>query len=307
MVLVLLTPQVIYSEIKQPTSNEVYYLNKQTREGSKMVARMQLSDQGMQAYKPPAPPIKAAPVKLHYDAPRVATQSGVTKQWSPGAGTNAAPIASPSYQAQYNPQPAYQAPAPVWQAPFDPGPAQQSFIGGGFNQAPAAPAPPPPPPPPVVGGREWFSKLGPTAKRAEENKWLGGDSDYASQIGEYDRALQSFIDRITKRKDLFDQDAIDSTAATNKNEGMTMNNLGEDFAARGLSYSGLFDQSKEEGKGRFRDARTGITKIRDANKGEADNQLGDYRSENQIGRGNARRAALQRMAADQALKDANNF
>ena len=275
-----------------------------------MVARVQLSDQGMQAYKPPAPPIKAAPVKLRYDAPRVATQNGQTKQWSQGAGTNAAPIASPSYQAQWNPQPVYQAPAPVWQAPAETMPFQPfpSLGGGaGFNNAPAAPPAPPPPPPMAIGGREWFSKLGATAKRAEENKWLGGDSDYAAQIGEYDRALQSFIDRITKRKEIFDQDAADSTAMTNKNEGMTLDNLGQDFAARGLSFSGLFDQGQEESRGRFRDARTGISKIQNANKSEADNQLGDYRSENQIGRGNARRAALQRMAADQALKDANNF
>lgn len=276
-----------------------------------MVARMQLSDMGMQAYKPPAPPIKAAPVKLRYDAPRVATQSGVTKQWSQGAGTNPAPISVPSYQAQWNPQPAYQAPAPVWQQPYVP-PAN-NWAPQNFNQqafAPAAPAPPPPPPEPpkpVVGGREWFNALGAGAKKAEENKWLGGDSDYASQIGEYDRALQSFIDRITKRKEIYDQDAEDSVAATYKNEGLTQNSLGEDFAARGMSFSGLFDQSKEQNAGRFRDARTNIGKIQTTNKNEADNSLKDYRSENTVGRGNARRAALQRMAADQALKDANNF
>lgn len=271
-----------------------------------MVARPQLSDIGMQAYKPPAPPIKAAPVKLHYDAPRVATQSGVTKQWSQGAGTNAAPISVPSYQAQWNPQPVYQAPAPVWQAPAAQQPFQQQSFAPIDNTPPAPPAPPPPPPD-VVGGAKWFSKLGPTAKDAERNKWLGGDSDYAAQIGEYDRALQSFIDRITKRKAAFDTDASDSLASTNKNEGLAQNSLGEDFAARGLSYSGLFDQSKEQNAGRFRDARTNITKIQASNKNQADNDLSDYRSENTVGRGNARRAALQRMAADQALKDANNF
>lgn len=274
-----------------------------------MVARMQLSDQGTAAYKP-TPAIKAAPVKLHYDAPRVATQSGVTKQWSPGAGSNASPITAPSYVAQYNPQPIQQAPAPQWQAPYDPGAQTLPFQyqpGPAQSFAPQAPPEPPPPPPPVVGGREWYGKLGASAKQFQDNKWLGGDSDYTSQIGEYDRALQSFIDRITKRKEIFDQDAVDSTAATNKNEGMSMNNLGEDYAARGLAFSGLFDQGIEEGRGRFRDARTNITKMQGANKTEADNQLKDYRSENTIGRGNAKRASLQRMAADQALKDANNF
>lgn len=243
---------------------------------------------------------------------------------SPGGNTNIAPKPVQYYQpapvnyyrppVTYNQAPAYNPPpAGSWSQQ----PANQNFGGGQAQLMPnipfpriAAPLPPPPPPEPpqpIKGGREWFNALTDVSKRNEENRWLGGDSDYAAQIGEYDRALQSFIDRITKRKQLFDQDALDATNATNENEGMAQNTLGEDFAARGLSFSGLFDQSKEENANRFRQARTNIGKIQTANKNEADNSLKDYRSENTIGRGNARRAALQRMAADQALKDANNF
>ena len=242
----------------------------------------------------PAPITAPASARLRYDSPQISTMSGVTKQWTPPAGTNPSPITVPSFQAQYNPAPVQNAPGPV---------------GGGFNPGPAnfAPEAPAPPPPPVVGGREWYSSLGASQRAAEDQKWLGGDSDYASQIGEYDRALQAFVDRITKRKALFEQDATDSIETTNKNEGVSLNNLGEDFGARGLSYSGLFDQGIEQGKGRFREARTNIGKIKDRNVSDATNQEADYRSENQIGRGNARRAALQRMAAEQALKDANAF
>jgi hypothetical protein len=293
LVLVLLTQPVISNEIRPLGLNEIYCLNKQTREGFKMVMRL---SEGVAAPKMPArpAPITApASARLRYDSPQISTMSGVTKQWTPPAGTNPSPITVPSFQAQYNPQPVQSAPAPPYQAPFNPG-----------QMAPEAP---PAPPAPVVGGREWYNGLGASQRAATDQEWLGGDSDYAAQIGEYDRALQSFIDRITKRKALFDQDATDSVEATNKNETLSMNNLGEDFGARGLSFSGLFDQSKEQGMGRFRDTRTNITKQRDRNKTDADNQQKDYQSENQIGRGNARRAALQRMAADQALKDANNF
>ncbi len=258
---------------------------------------MRLSD-GVAAPKQPArsAPITApASARLRYDSPQISTMSGATKQWTPPAGTNPSPIEVPSFQAQYNPQPVQQAPAPAYQQPWNPGVA---------NEAPSAP---PPPPPPVVGGREWYNALGSSQRTEEDTKWLGGDSDYASQIGEYDRALQSFIDRITKRKALFEQDATDSIETTNKNEGVALNNLGEDFGARGLSYSGLFDQGIQQGQGRFQEARTNIGKIKDRNVTDATNQQKDYQSENQIGRGNARRSALQRMAAEQALKDAGGY
>jgi hypothetical protein len=256
---------------------------------------------------------------------------------SPGGNTHIAPKPIQYYQpapvnyykppTTYSQAPAYNAPpAGSWsQQPVNSGwggaqtmPYYPPFTGntpgfgggggGGFSSIQnTAPAAPPPPPPPVVGGAKWFSALGPEAKEAEKKKWLGGDSDYAAQIGEYDRALQAFIDRITKQKSLFEQDATDSIATTNKNEGVTLNNLGEDFGARGLSFSGLFDKSLEEGRGRFREARTNIGKIKERNVTDATNREKDYRAENQIGRGNARRAALQRMAAEQALKDANAF
>jgi hypothetical protein len=147
--------------------------------------------------------------------------------------------------------------------------------------------------------------LGQGQRAAEDQKWLGGDSDYAAQIGEYDRALQSFIDRITAQKAMFGKDAEESIDTTNQNKGMTLDNLGEDFGARGLSYSGLFGQESQNTGKRFDDSITGITKIRDRNITDASNREKDYRAENQVGRGNARRSALQRMAAEQALKDAS--
>jgi hypothetical protein len=147
--------------------------------------------------------------------------------------------------------------------------------------------------------------LGPTAKEAQRNQFLGGDSDYAAQIGQYDRALAQFVDRISKQKKLFEQDATDAIQTTGQNEGMTLNNMGEDFGARGLSYSGLFDQEKQQTQGRFNETRGNIGKQKTRNITDASNREADYRSENQVSRGNARRAALQRMAAEQALKDAN--
>lgn len=267
------------------------------------MVRVNLSD-GVAAPVMPRRPaaITAPPAKIHYDAPRVSTTSGRTGQSTPYAGTNPTPIQTPAYNpAPYVPPyvPPYQPPAQQFYQPAPMNfPAQQNF-------EPPAPPPPPPPPKPPVGGREWYQSLSPEARIAEEKKWLGGDSDYTSQIGEYNRALNAFVDRIAKQKKLFEDDERVGLESTTKNEGMTLNNLGEDFGARGLSYSGLFDQEKQRTGDRFDETRGNITKNRVRNVTDASNREADYRSENQVGRGNARRAALQRMAAEQALKDAN--
>jgi hypothetical protein len=70
-----------------------------------------------------------------------------------------------------------------------------------------------------------------------------------------------------------------------------------------MSYSGLFDQTKNQNIGRFNETRAGITKNTARNKTEADNRQADYSAENELGRGNAKRAALNRMASKQQIID----
>lgn len=172
-------------------------------------------------------------------------------------------------------------------------PAQQSF----------APPTPPPPPAPPVGGAKWYGGLDQGSRAAQDQSWLGGDSDYTSQIAEYDRALQTFIDRIANQKKMFNQDADDAVASTGRNQAMSLDALGEDFGARGLSYSGMFDTTKNQTNERFNDAKGGIEKVRSRNLSDADNREADYRTENQISRGNAERSSLSRQAQRQALLD----
>lgn len=173
--------------------------------------------------------------------------------------------------------------------------------GGGTSFAPAYE--PPAPPPPAVGGRQWYNGLDQAGQKAEDAKWLGGDADYTAQIAEYDKALQAFVGRIADQRKGFTEDANLATASTNRNQDMSVNNLGEDFGARGLSYSGLFDTSKNEVNGRFNEAKSGIERMRAKNDGDAVNREKDYRAENGISRGNAQRASLGREAQRQALID----
>ena len=224
--------------------------------------------------------------------------------WDIGQGTARTSGPSP---AVYNPTPVYQAPSQSSYAAPAPYIApvqnyQPSPIGGGGGQS-FAPAPPPPPPAPPVGGRQWYNNLG-AAEQAQANKdWLGGDSDYNAQIAEFDRALQTFVDRIANQKKMFDEDALNATQSTTRNQGMSLDALGEDFGARGLSFSGMFDTEKNRTNERFNEAKGNIERVRSRNNQDADNREKDYRSENAISRGNAERSALSRQAQRQALID----
>lgn len=276
---------VILIGIDKPSSNETCCYSKQSK-GEIAMAGTNAADYADRKS------ITANPAaKLTYDQPRISTTSGATGIATPYAGGNPTPITAPSYVAGGAPA-RYQAPATRYAAPA-PAPA---FV---------PPPPPPPPPAPPVGGRQWYGSLDEGTRAQTDAQYLGGDSDYNAQIGEYDRALNDFIARIVAQKANFDTDATNALGATDRNEQFSGNQLGEDFGARGMSYSGLFDKSKNELGERFKEQRGNIETVRSRNKSEADNRQADYQAENNIGRSNAKRSALTRMAAQQAMLDSN--
>lgn len=245
-----------------------------------------------------SPTAITAPVaRLTYDQPRVSTTSGATGIATPYAGGNPTPITAPSYLAGGAPA-RYQAPIQQSFAPQAPIQQQQNF----------APAPPPEPPRPqfAPGGRnEFMNMFSPEQQQMTEEQYLGGDSDYTAQVGMYQKALDDFVRRITGRIEGFGTDANAAIAGNVKNEGMASDQLGQDFGARGLSYSGLFDTSRNKLADRYKEGRGNIEKNRDANINNANEEKANYSAENTISQQNARRSSLLRMAAQQSLKDAN--
>lgn len=243
----------------------------------------------------------ASSIKSRLIAPTAAQKAAQASYAGTSSTSAIAPMSSPA--PYIKPVQNYAGPQ---SNPYNTGPL--TARGAELLQQPAqqqsfAPATPPPPPAPPVGGRQWYGGLDQGAKAAQDQSWLGGDSDYTSQIAEYDRALQTFIDRIANQKKMFNQDADDAVASTGRNQAMSLDGLGEDFGARGLSYSGMFDTEKNRTNERFNDAKGGIEKVRGRNLSDADNREADYRSENQISRGNAERSSLSRQAQRQALLD----
>jgi len=175
--------------------------------------------------------------------------------------------------------------------PFSPVANQQNPVA----QQPAVPDQP------IQGGRQWFNQQDAGTQQNIQNQFLGGDSDYQAQLGQYNKALQDFVGRIAQQNKQYGQDADDATAATNRNRTLNMNDLGQDFGARGMSYSGLFDQTKNMQNERYDNAVSGIGKILAKQTSDNAGRQADYTAENQISQQNAARAALMRMAAQQSL------
>lgn len=198
-------------------------------------------------------------------------------KYQPIPATNNAKAAYPQY---YN-QPA----APVYQQPAYQAPVYQQPASFAAPAPAPAPAPPPPPPKPKMS----------------EKDWLAGDGEYQEQTNEYNRALKDFESRINKKKANFNDDYKLGEQATNTNKAQSLAGLGEDFAARGMSYSGLFDQARTEGEDTFKRQLANILTVKNRNNAGADDDLADYRQENTLSRGNARRNALARFANSQNL------
>lgn len=145
------------------------------------------------------------------------------------------------------------------------------------NSAPVIKTPPPPKPP-------------------SEKEWLAGDSAYQDQISEYEKALQDFVARIAERESEIKQDADLAIKANQRNQTLGLNSNAEDFASRGMINSGLFADSAEKLSDRYNEARGSIETNRGRQIGAMADERETYKRENELGRNNARRQALQRMA-----------
>lgn len=302
LVLVALILPVMLIVTGKPMSNGTcYYSNPpiQCLGENKVVARAMLSDWGGSS-----------------GTSGTSGQAGLVSLLTNGVNLNGGTVPAPKQRTPNAVQQPYggSVPAPKQLAQPWQGPNVGTVPWSGSQQYTAArqsaPAPdagfaPPVQAGPARGGRQEYEAMDPGMQAATDQQWLGGDSDYTAQLGEYDRALQDFITRITGQKDNFELDRKNAEGANNRNMETSTNQLGEDFGARGMSYSGLAAKSQGDLRGRFEEQGKNINLVAQRNNDDADNRRKDYEAENTIGRGNAKRSALARMAAQQSITDSN--
>lgn len=211
-----------------------------------------------------------------------------------------APVYAPAPQQQ-----AYRAPAPVYQPAqinsYSPPAQQQAFRASPTAQNMPYQVPTPSLPPATFA--EPIEPPKPPRKIYNKDSWLAGDSDYKEQVTEYDRAINSFRNRINAKKAEFDEDYKQAEGTTQKNRDFTLNDLGEDFGSRGLAYSGLFDQAKERTNDQFRQQIANLVNLKQRQTTDADEEFADFGTETNLRKANALRQAIARMAQAQALSD----
>lgn len=207
----------------------------------------------------PAPRRKAAPAPIRKAAP-------IRKKAAPAPRRSVAPVQKKKQSYSGGTGGSYSAPNTAKMA-----------VASSLAPDPVITAPAPPKPP-------------------SDKEWLAGDSAYNDQLSEYDRALQEYLARIASKEGEVNQDASIALQANARNQNMGLNNNAEDFAARGMINSGLFANSAEQLNDRYGESRSAIETNKGRQLGSLTDERDTYRRENELGRGNARRQALQRMA-----------
>lgn len=180
---------------------------------------------------------------------------------------------------------------------------QQSFGGGGMattmNSAPAAPVDPPKPPPPPKKTVDDFAKL------YDTNQELAAvDSTFAEQRSLYAQLLKKYLaDHDVNMKNI-GEDARLGKEGIEKNRVRGLTSLNEDFAARGLGYSGLVAKEHDDTSQAFKkqDANVDLQRVR----GETDlnsrkNKYVGENGENGSNMSAARREAYARLVAKQDI------
>lgn len=212
------------------------------------------------------------------------------KQRPSGSGNGSIPA-----PIQRQPTPAYIPPAPsfVPQAPAAPQWNPGSTMGNpgapmtGFS-APAAPMPVEPPKP--------------TWSMANSNKEIGQvDSTFRDQEAAFLEALQKYIADNTADQGRVERDTDVAEAGIARNRNLGLTGLNEDFAARGLTYSGLRVDARGKADQQYDRQLDNVTNSEADSLRSLKFNRGKYEAENKANIQAAKRDALARLAASQSL------
>lgn len=219
-----------------------------------------------------------------------------------------APVPKPSGTPWASPSPVpIQQAAPIQQAPI---PMQNFTQGAGVQQAalygggPAQSAP-------ISGGGGYGGggSAAPAPARPRDyasftDQEAATDSTFMDQKSAYANALKKFIEDNDRQSMILDKDAGIAQEGIGRNRTNGLTGLSEDFAARGLSNSGMFTQELDKADNQYDrqsdQVRSGLKNAKD----DLGFRRAKYEQENGENGTNiqaARREAFARLAASQGL------
>lgn len=196
---------------------------------------------------------------------------------------------APVFQPRYKAPPTYQfapnaGPNNIWSGGGNSGGGGFSLPAGPAYSAPA-PAPAPIPEPP----RETYSLSDPNSRIA------GVDSTFRDQESMYNESLKKFIADIGRRRDTLKSDTTKAQEGVARNKDLGLKGIGEDFASRGLGYSGLFADASQKGTEAYERQNTSLIDAQTTGLGDLSFTENKEKSDNTARIQAAKRDALYRL------------
>lgn len=155
-------------------------------------------------------------------------------------------------------------------------------------------AAPKPSPPPVA--KTITPPAPPKPAPPSVDQFLAGDSTYQRQLAAYNKALADFQTDQSLSKTDYETGYQNTIRDINLSQQDALSDLKDDYAARGLLRSGLYNDSLGDLNQQYSNQRTDVNKQRTSFLDQLVQELSKYRSEQSVQQGNARAEAIRRRA-----------
>lgn len=145
--------------------------------------------------------------------------------------------------------------------------------------APPPPAPPPAPKPPSI------------------DQWLAGDTTYGGQMSASKKALADYLAQMTSQQNQYNTDYERNTMALGDQEKLATTDTENDYAARGMSTSGLYLKALADLKADYDKREGGLAEGRAAFLANLGSGKTNFMSQQQIEQAKYKQDAINRRAA----------
>lgn len=128
------------------------------------------------------------------------------------------------------------------------------------------------------------------------NTFLNQDTGYQQQLRDFANALSLFTADSTRRKGSLESEYGLSAKAMDDQKVLDLDNLEDDYGARGILRSGLYGKAVGDYNTEFNTRRTDLTRRKDEALGLLEQEKGRFTSQQQLQQQAAREAAIRRRA-----------
>jgi len=137
----------------------------------------------------------------------------------------------------------------------------------------------------------------PTAPAAPDlNTFLNQDTGYNQQMRDFSNALQQFLADVTRRKGTMESDYNASSKAMGDQKVLDLDNMEDDFGARGMIRSGLYGDAVGKYNTEFDTRSQELGRKKTEAMSSLDQEQGRYQSQQTLQQQAAREAAIRRRA-----------